>query len=58
MNELNTLSLENEAGFKALFQYTTVGVLVISEGGGGSSYLTHVHKNCSAMINPSLKGNW
>ncbi|GAB2981435.1 hypothetical protein GCM10027049_16830 [Mucilaginibacter puniceus] len=33
MSEQNTLSLESEAGFKALFQYATVGILVISEGG-------------------------
>lgn len=33
MNEPNTLSLESEAGFKALFQYATVGILVISSGG-------------------------
>ncbi|MBB5396830.1 PAS domain-containing sensor histidine kinase [Mucilaginibacter sp. AK015] len=33
MNESNTLSLENEAGFKALFQYATVGILVVSSGG-------------------------
>lgn len=33
MNEQNTLSLESEAGFKALFQYATVGILVISSGG-------------------------
>lgn len=34
MSEPNTLSLENEAGFKALFQYATVGILVINSGGG------------------------
>lgn len=33
MNEMNALLLENEAGFKALFQYATVGILVISGGG-------------------------
>jgi len=33
MNETSTLSLESEAGFKALFQYATVGILVISRGG-------------------------
>jgi len=35
MNEQkkHTLSLESEAGFKALFQYATVGILVISSGG-------------------------
>jgi len=33
MNEPSTLSLENEAGFKALFQYATVGILVISSEG-------------------------
>ncbi|QHS55346.1 PAS domain S-box protein [Mucilaginibacter sp. 14171R-50] len=33
MNESNTLSLESEAGFKALFQYATVGILVVSSGG-------------------------
>ncbi|MFD2872941.1 ATP-binding protein [Mucilaginibacter ximonensis] len=30
---MSALSLENEAGFKALFQYATVGILVISSGG-------------------------
>jgi PAS domain S-box-containing protein len=34
MSAQNTLSLESEAGFRALFQYATVGILVISEGGG------------------------
>jgi PAS domain S-box-containing protein len=33
MSGVNTLSLESEAGFKALFQYATVGILVISSGG-------------------------
>lgn len=33
MTEPNTLSLESEAGFKALFQYATVGILVISSQG-------------------------
>lgn len=33
MSAQNTLSLESEAGFKALFEYATVGILVISDGG-------------------------
>jgi len=33
MPEHRTLSLENEAGFKALFEYATVGILVISANG-------------------------
>lgn len=33
MSELNTLSLESEAGFKALFQYATIGILVIGRSG-------------------------
>lgn len=33
MNEQNFLSLESEAGFTALFQFATVGILVISSGG-------------------------
>ncbi|MCQ6958760.1 PAS domain-containing sensor histidine kinase [Mucilaginibacter aquariorum] len=33
MDEPKALSLENEAGFKALFQYATVGILVVSSGG-------------------------
>lgn len=33
MTEHNTLSLESEAGFKALFEYATVGILVIRAGG-------------------------
>jgi PAS domain S-box-containing protein len=33
MNELNVLSLESEAGFKALFKYATIGILVINGEG-------------------------
>ncbi|HWZ02810.1 MAG TPA: PAS domain-containing sensor histidine kinase [Mucilaginibacter sp.] len=33
MTEHSTLSLESEAGFKALFEYATVGILVISAEG-------------------------
>lgn len=33
MKELDSLSLESEAGFKALFQYATIGILVVSSGG-------------------------
>ncbi|WDF79912.1 PAS domain-containing sensor histidine kinase [Mucilaginibacter sp. KACC 22773] len=33
MNGQETLSLESEAGFKALFQYATIGILVISGDG-------------------------
>ena len=33
MTEHNALSLESEAGFKALFEYATVGILVISAEG-------------------------
>lgn len=34
MTEQSTLILESEAGFKALFEYATVGILVISAEGG------------------------
>ena len=33
MTEHSTLSLESEAGFRALFEYATVGILVISAAG-------------------------
>lgn len=33
MNEHQTISLESEAGFRALFQYATVGILVIGSDG-------------------------
>jgi len=33
MNEHEIISLESEAGFKALFEYATVGILVISSDG-------------------------
>jgi PAS domain S-box-containing protein len=33
MNEENVLTLESEAGFRALFEFATVGILVISSGG-------------------------
>ena len=33
MNEYQTISLESEAGFKALFQYATIGILVIGSDG-------------------------
>lgn len=33
MNENQTISLESEAGFKALFQYATIGIIVIGSDG-------------------------
>jgi len=33
MSDENVLALEGEAGFKALFEYATVGILAISSGG-------------------------
>lgn len=43
MNEHEIVSLESEAGFKALFEYATVGILVISGDG------------CIQLANPSIE---